>query len=175
MPIRTKQALSGLAIAALLIAGGCDAASKAVESVIEAETGCTNAQLGNLNEPSLPNCSKAAACCKFVKGECGKSTLITPPQAVIEVCNVQETVLSSVITTYQGLKDGDCPEYLKAEGCADGLQKTQENYVATVDLGTGDFSADNAPSCALIVEQTVHKLNDELGDSAKYLPAACEK
>lgn len=173
-----KRFVIALALAAsglfLWTSVGCEALKDAVDEVIENETGCTDEQLGALNEPDLPNCSKAVACCKFVKGECGEVTLITPPDGVIQACNVNETVLSGIIEEYQGLTEGDCPAALSAEACKDSLAETRENYRKAVDAGDVTLAGADAPSCQLIVDETVNKLNESLGEAASFLPAACE-
>ncbi len=153
---------------------GCEALKDAAEQVVEDETGCTDKQLGNLNEPELPNCSKAVACCKFVKGECGEVTLFSPPDSIIQACNVNETVLSGIIEEYQGLSEGDCPDSLSDEACKNGLAKTRENYRKTMDAGDVTLAGASAPNCQLIVDQTVNKLNESLGGAASLLPNACE-
>ncbi len=153
---------------------GCEALKDAAEQVIENEAGCTNEQLGTLNEPDLPNCSKAVACCKFVKGECGEITLFTAPDGIVQACNMNEAVLAEIIGEYQGLTEGDCPDYLSEEACKDGLAKTRENYRNTMDGGDVTFAGANAPSCQLIVDETVNTLNDSLGATASLLPEACE-
>ncbi len=153
---------------------GCGILKDAAEKVIEDEAGCTDQQLGNLNEPELPNCSKAVACCKFVKGECGEVKLFTAPDGVIQACNVNETVLANIIEEYQGLTDGTCPDYLTEEACQEGLAKTKENYRKTVDGGDLTMAGANAPSCQLIVDETVNRLTEQLGATASLLPAACE-
>ncbi len=153
---------------------GCEALKDAAEKVVEDEAGCTDEQLGTLNEPDLPNCSKAVACCKFVKGECGEITLFTAPDGIIQACNVNETVLSGIIEEYQGLTEGDCPASLSDEACKDGLAKTRENYRKTMDAGDVSLAGADAPNCQLIVDETVNKLNESLGASASVLPEACE-
>ncbi len=154
---------------------GCSSPSELLDEFVEHETGCTPAQLGNLDEPALPNCSKAIACCKVIKGDCGQIKLFTAPQTILDACNAQESVLSTAISTYQDLKEGECPVYLTQKSCDEGLDKTRENYISVVDQGNSEGGSDTAPSCALIVQETVNALNDELGDSAKYLPEACER
>ena len=146
----------------------------AVEEALEASAGCSEEDLGKLNEPALPNCSKAVACCKFIKGECGEITLFDFPDEVIQACEANEMVLSELIGEYQGLTEGDCPKYLQDDACAEGLDKTKKNYREVVDQGKVDKAAAGAPSCKLIVEETVIPLNDGLGSEAKYLPTACE-
>jgi len=153
---------------------GCEALKDAAEQVVEDEAGCTDEQLGTLNEPDLPNCSKAVACCKFIKGECGEITLFTAPDGVVQACGVNETVLSEIIGEYQGLTDGDCPDSLSDEACQDGLAKTRENYRKTLDGGEATFAGENTPSCQLIVDETVNKLNEQLGEASTFLPEACE-
>jgi len=161
-------------VAVLALAGGCDALKDAADKVIESEAGCTEEQLGNLDEPELPNCSKAVACCKFIKGECGTITLFTPPQEAIEACNANEAVLKQVIEEYQGITEDSCPSYLTEDSCQEGLEKTKENYRKAIDMGDVTVGGKNAPSCQLIVDETVNKLNEKLGESSSLLPAACE-
>ena len=147
---------------------------EATENVIESEAGCTEQQLGDLNEPALPNCSKAVACCKFVKGECGEVTLFTPPDEVIQACNLNQAVLTEVIHEYQAIGEGTCPDALKDEACKEGTEQTRANYVKVVDQGDLGQAEAGAPSCLLIVDQTINVLNEELGENAAFLPKACE-
>lgn len=146
----------------------------AVKEAIEESAGCTEEDLGNLNEPQMPNCSKAVACCMFIRGQCGEVTLFTPPEEVVQACEANEAVLSEVIQEYQGLTEGDCPSYLADNACAEGLEQTKENYREAVDQGKVDKAAAGAPSCKLIIEETVVPLNEGLGTQASYLPTACE-
>jgi hypothetical protein len=157
-----------------LVGVSCEVLKDAADKIIEAESGCTQNQLGNLNEPDLPNCSKAVACCKFLKGECGDIQLFTPPESVLTACNTNETVLKELIETYQGMTDGTCPDILSEESCGEGLTKTKENYILAVDQGITGMGIEDGLSCKLIVEETVNKLNDKLGANAQFLPAACE-
>lgn len=168
------SALSLIVLVVSLSTLGCGILKDAAEKVIEDEAGCTAEQLGTLDEPDLPNCSKAVACCKFIKGECGEIKLFAAPDEVIQACNINETVLAEVIGEYQGLTEGDCPPYLTDEACQDGLAKTRENYARAVDLGDLSVASNNAPSCQLIVDETVNRLNDKLGTAASLLPEACE-
>ena len=159
---------------ALVLCAGCSALKDAAEQVIENEAGCTEAQLGALNEPDLPHCSKAIACCKFIKGECGEIQLFTAPGAAVEACNINETVLSEILDEYHGISDGKCPPYLSEEACQDGVEKTRENFRKVVDEGDLSMAGANSPSCQLIVDETVNELNDLLGATAVMLPEACE-
>lgn len=170
--MRISATLAAAALLALTF-NGCFL-EDAVEEAIEASAGCTEEDLGKLNEPALPNCSKAVACCKFIKGECGEITLFDFPEEVVQACDANELVLSELIDEYQGLTEGDCPKYLADDACAEGLDKTKENYREVVDQGKVDKAAAGAPSCKLIVEETVVPLNEGLESEAKYLPTACE-
>jgi hypothetical protein len=172
--LMTYRFLTIVLCLAVLGLTSCDALKDAVDEVIESETGCTATDLGTLAEPDLPMCSKAVACCKYIKGECGKSQLLEFPDGVIAVCNAQETVLAEAITQYQGITDGDCPGFLTADACTDGLETTKENYRKTIDEGSNELASNTAPSCTMIVDETVIPLNDSLGNQAQYLPAACE-
>jgi len=161
-------------LAMLVVAvGSCDFGD-AAEKILEQSAGCKDSQLGNLNEPDLPNCSKAVACCKFIKGECGEITLFDFPQEVEEACNLNESVLKEAIEQYQGIAEGECPAYLTEDACQEGVEETREAYRNTIDLGQIDKASVGAPSCKMIVENTIVPLNEGLGSTAKYLPAACE-
>ncbi len=154
--------------------GGCEAVQEATENLVEQQAGCKEADLGNLNEPALPNCTKAVACCKFIQGECGTVDLFNFPEEVLAVCRLNESVLSEAISQYQGISDDECPGFLEEEACAQGFDETRENYRKVVDQGLSSGGSDTAPSCRWIVEQTVVPLNQALGNQARFLPKACE-
>jgi len=156
------------------VLGACEAIKDAAENLVEQQAGCKDADLGTLNEPALPNCTKAVACCKFIQGECGSVNLFNFPQEVLAACQLNESVLAQAIGQYQGISDNECPAYLKEESCADGLEETRENYRKVVDQGLASGGSSTAPSCQLIVDNTVVPLNEGLGNQAKYLPKACE-
>ncbi|MBM4353544.1 MAG: hypothetical protein FJ109_07060 [Deltaproteobacteria bacterium] len=156
------------------LAAGCEELKEATDQLVEQAAGCKDADLGKLNEPALPNCTKAVACCKFVKGECGSVDLFSFPDEVLQVCNVNEAVLGKAIEQYQAIKENECPEYLTEESCAGGIEKTRENFQKVVDQGLTTGGSDTAPSCKFIVDQTVVPLNEGLGLQAKFLPKACE-
>lgn len=170
----SRRLIAILSLAAFLAFSGCEALKDAAEEAIEAEAGCTEEQLGDLDEPDLPYCSKAVACCKFIKGECGEITLFTAPPEAVAACNANEAVLTEFIQEYQGISETSCPKYLDESACKEGLDKTRENYQQTVDQGNMTMAGAQAPSCKMIVDETVNELNEELGASAKFLPAACE-
>jgi hypothetical protein len=157
-----------------MLAVGCDALEEAAKDLIEKQTGCKADQLTGINNPDLPNCSKVAACCKFVQGECGETTMFTFPQEVVDACKTNETVIKKAFTEYEGITADNCPEYLNPDACTEGLEKTRENYVNVVDKGVMDSGTEGAPSCKLIVDETVVPLNEQMGENADYLPKACE-
>jgi len=159
---------------ALTVVCSCEELKDATDKFLEHQTGCKEADLGKLNEPALPNCTKAVACCKFLKGECGNVDLFNFPDEVLQVCDVNEAVLGKAIEQYQGIKDNECPEYLTQESCTGGLDKTRENYRKVIDEGLTAGGSDTAPSCKFIVDETVVPLNEGLGTQAQYLPKACE-
>ena len=163
-----------LVVMCVVLLTGCSFLEEAADNVLEQSVGCSEADLGHLNEPDLPNCSKAVACCKFLKGECGDVNLFTPPEGVLTACNANEAVLGSVIEEYQGLAEGDCPTYLDPESCSEGLEKTRENYRKAVDQGDTEVSTESSPSCKLIIDETIVPLNETLGTTARVLPSACE-
>jgi len=163
-----------MSLAAFLAFSGCEALKDAVEEATEEALGCTEEQLGNLDEPELPYCSKAVACCKFIKGECGEVTAFTAPDEAIAACNANEALLAELIEEYQGITDTTCPKYLNEDACAEGLEKTKENYAKAVDQGELTMAGKDTPSCKMIVDETVNQLNEKLGASAKFLPEACE-
>ncbi len=156
------------------VLGGCEAFKDAADQLLEQQTGCKEADLGKLNEPALPNCTKAVACCKFIQGECGNVDLFNFPDEVLNVCEVNEAVLGKAIEQYQAIKENECPEYLTEESCAGGVDKTRENFRKVIDEGLTAGGSDNAPSCKLIVDSTVVPLNEGLGAQAEFLPKACE-
>ena len=158
-----------------LLLSACDEAKEAAEDLVEDQAGCSDEQLGDLKEPDLPHCSKAIACCKFLKGECGEVRFFTPPEEVLQACDINEAVLAAVLEKYRAIDGETCPEYLKQESCAEGMEQTRSNYRDVVDLGESEHAAEDAPSCRLIVQETVNRLNDEIGDAACYLPEACER
>jgi len=163
-----------LALSLLLVAG-CDEVKDAADDLLEREAGCTAEQLGDTQEEALPHCSRAIACCKFLKGECGSIQLFSAPQEVVQACNINEEALTRAIGGYREISDDNCPDELEAEACADGADKTRENYRLAIDMGQGEgLGAEGAPSCKLIVDETINRLNDELGDKAALLPEACE-
>lgn len=154
---------------------GCDEVKDAADDLLEREAGCTAAQLGDTQEADLPHCSRAIACCMFLKGECGNVQLFTPPAEVVQACNANNTALASAIEGYREITDDTCPDELQAEACADGAEETRANYRKAIDLGDSQgLGSETAPSCKLIVEETIQRLNDELGDKAPLLPEACE-
>jgi len=172
-----KQMGKRLAVLVVLVAtstAACSAVEDAVKESIEQQAGCSKEQLGTLDEAALPNCSKAVACCKFIRGQCGETTLFDFPKEVVDACAANEAVLKEAIEQYQGIEEGVCPSYLKDEACAEGTEKTRENYAAAVDKGQVGSGKENAPSCKLIIDNTVVPLNESLGDNAEYLPKACE-
>lgn len=158
----------------LAATAGCEAVQDAAQSLVEQQAGCKEADLGKLNEPDLPNCTKAVACCKFIQGKCGKVDLFNFPQEVLAGCQLNESVLSEAISQYQGISENQCPGFLKEEACTGGLDETRENYQEVVDQGLASGGSATAPSCKMIVDQTVVPLNQGLGSQAKYLPKACE-
>jgi len=160
----------------LLPAAGCDEIADAVDEQLEEQAGCTAEQLGDLQEPDLPHCSRAIACCKFLEGECGEVRFFSPPAEIVQACQTNEQVLGKTLVEYRKIEEGSCPEYLEADACNDGAEQTRARYRAVVDEGQATaFGAQGAPSCRLIVEQTINRLDDELGEKARYLPEACEQ
>lgn len=163
-----------IAVSLVTFSGCWDWFDDVAEEVIEGEMGCDNTQLASITEPALPNCSKVAACCKFLKGECGEVTLFTPPQSIIDICNANEQLFLDAIDTYKEISEDYCPEYLKEESCSGSVDDTRANYVNAIDNGVLDNVVEGAPSCKTMLDATVGPLNDVLGDAARFLPAECE-
>lgn len=171
-----SKALGALALVFMSVsASGCwDIWEEAADQVIEGEMGCSEQQLAPINEPALPNCSKLAACCKFLKGECGAIQYFTAPQSVIDLCNTNEALFLDFIDTYADISEGNCPKYLTDEACQGTVGDTKTTYVSVVDEGSLEGAAGESPSCNSMLEATVVPLNEALGATAEMLPAACE-
>jgi len=151
----------------------CDEVAKAADELLEKQAGCKEDQLGKYNEAALPSCSKAYSCCQFIQGECGETTIFDFPTEVAQACETNNSVLKAAIEEYQGIKEGECPSYLSEQACSGSVDDIKKNYVEVVDKG-GPGGSDAAPSCKLIVDETIVPLNAALDDTAKYLPKACE-
>ena len=162
-------------VASLLTATSCwDVWEDAANQVIEGELGCSEQQLAPINEPALPNCTKLAACCKFLKGECGAITYFTAPQSVVNLCNTNESLFLDFIDTYAQISDGNCPKYLTEEACSGSVSDTQQTFVQVVDQGSLTGAAGDSPSCSSMLDATVQPLNSILGAQANLLPEACQ-
>jgi hypothetical protein len=158
----------------LFVVCSCEALKDATDKVLEDQAGCKEADLGKLNEPALPNCTKAVACCKFLQGECGNVDLFSFPDEVLQACEVNEAVLAEAIEQYQGITENECPKYLTEESCGEGIEKTRANFRKVVDEGSATGGVETAPSCKFIVDQTIVPLNKAMGSQAQFLPKACE-
>ncbi|GEM_PF-5515653 len=166
------RVLSLAAVLAIAAGGsGCwEVWEEAAQQVIEGEMGCTDEQLASVTEPDLPNCSKLAACCKFLKGECGVISYFTPPDFILEVCNGNEEMIVDFIEQYREISEGRCPDYLTDETCQGTVGDVRTTYISAVDQGNIGGAFEFA-SCSSLLDATVVPLNDLFGG---LLPAACE-
>ena len=97
---------------------------------------------------------------------------------VVTACNTSQEAITTAFDQYHAVDTNDeCPSYLQPQSCASGKEQTKTNFVKVVDQGdtAAGLGAVGAPSCTLMVTETVNRANDELGDKAGYLPDACEK
>ena len=151
---------------------GCDAAKKATDDFVEGQLGCKDTQLAGIDEPALPDCSRVAACCRFLKGECGVVSF-TPNEQVKEACDINETVLSTVIASYRAIDGEQCPSVLQPSACEGGVDQTKAKFIEAVNDGVRTSASQEAPSCSRIAKETIGKLSETIGDAAQYLPEAC--
>ncbi len=151
---------------------GCDAAKEATDDFVEGQLGCTPAQLEGVDEPDLPDCSRVAACCKFVSGDCGQ-VRFTPHPDVKAACDANEAVLATVISSYRAIDGEQCPAVLQASACEGGVDQTKAKFVEAVNDGVRTSASQESPSCRRISKETIGRLDETIGDAAEYLPEAC--
>ena len=151
---------------------GCDAAKKAADDLVEDQLGCSDAQLDGFTEPDLPDCSRVAACCRFLSGDCGQ-VRFTPHPDVVTACNANETIVAGIVSTYQSISADQCPAVLQASACEGGVEQTKANYVAAINDGVRTSASAEAPSCRRIAKETIGKLSETAGGAADLLPEAC--